>query len=157
MKSYRRILVMEEIGRKRLCLRFDDLDSVGEHTEDDFGQLVVTIRRHQVFSAAWAKLGDHCDRSFVLIQRRLVPTTRFGDTAAGLAEALHPDHRRTGAHFMVFRCLPPGSTALHPSNHPLSHIRREDETMPQAEANELLLSELCRPEPKATPWTAPIS
>src|SRR5499425_2359498 len=37
----------------------------------------------------------------VLLQRRRAPATRFGGTAAGLAKALHPDHRRAGAHLIV--------------------------------------------------------
>src|SRR5215472_17219617 len=41
----------------------------------------------------------------VFFQRRCAPTTRFGGTLAGLAKALHPDHRRAGAHFVLFRCL----------------------------------------------------
>src|SRR5580704_1333612 len=37
----------------------------------------------------------------VLFKWRRASTTRFGGTAASLAKALHPDHRRTGAHFVV--------------------------------------------------------
>jgi hypothetical protein len=52
-----------------LSLRFDDLDSVGEHTEDDFGQLVVTSKATPGFLGGLGELGA----SAVLIQRRRAP------------------------------------------------------------------------------------
>src|SRR5271166_2993322 len=60
----------------------------------------------------------------VLLQRRRAPTARFGGTAAGLAKALHPDHRGTGAHFIVFGCLPSRSTTLYTADNPQAHVCR---------------------------------
>ena len=62
---------------------------------------------HLVQSQVRLHLDQRQQKVRVLLKWRCAPTTRFGGTAAGLAKALHPDHCRTGAHFVVFRCLPP--------------------------------------------------
>src|ERR1700722_5068703 len=60
----------------------------------------------------------------VLLQWRRAPTAPLGGTAASLAKALHPDHRGTGAHFVVLGGLPPRSTVFYAIDHPLAHVRR---------------------------------
>src|SRR6201991_2451586 len=60
----------------------------------------------------------------VLLQWRRAPTAGLGGTAASLAKALHPDHRRTGAHFVVLGGLPPRSTVFYAIDHPLAHVPR---------------------------------
>src|SRR5271165_973882 len=60
----------------------------------------------------------------VLLQWRRAPTAGLGGTAASLAKALHPDHRRTGAYFVVLGCLPPRSTTLYTIDNSQAHVRR---------------------------------
>src|SRR5215813_6276820 len=70
------------------------------------GYLVLAHRAdHPVQCQVRLHLDQRQQKVRVFFQRRCAPTTRFGGTLAGLAKALHPDHRRAGAHFVVFRCL----------------------------------------------------
>ena len=66
VESYRRILVMSEVRRQRLELRYDDLDSVVElYTEDNFRQLVVAAETMPTFLGGLCELEDHGERGLV--------------------------------------------------------------------------------------------
>jgi hypothetical protein len=51
-------------------------------------------------------------------------TPRLGGTAASLAKALNPNHRRAGAHIVMVCRLPQRCAALHPRYHSRPHVHR---------------------------------
>src|ERR1700722_8061270 len=104
----RDLVPLEEPPDRRTTARNFELT----HHPDDLVQRQVGLQFNQ------------CQQKVrVLLQRRHAPTAGLGGTAASLAKALHPDHRRTGAHFVVLGCLPPRSTAFYAIDYPLAHVR----------------------------------
>src|ERR1700729_1992142 len=104
----RDLVPLEEPPDRRTTARNFELT----HHPDDLVQRQVGLQFNQ------------CQQKVrVLLQRRHAPTAGLGGTAASLAKALHPDHRRTGAHFVVLGFLPPRSTAFYAIDYPLAHVR----------------------------------
>ncbi len=114
--------------------------------------LLAHHKNHLIQRQVRLFLNQRQQKRRVILQRRCAPATRLGRTTAGLAKALHPFDRRTGADVEMLARLAPRRSSFNTRDHAPVDIRRIGCRHRSASQNRLNAVTLAHPTGRGYPF-----